>query len=136
MLLFFALPFFMFTPAPVQTRLNVTIENIKKPAGQIRIGLYKPCRNFPTGCQPIVSKVIDATGSQAQVAFSVEAGEYAVALFHDVNGNGKLDKKLFGIPAEPYGFSNNYHPRVSGPVFDDCRVHVDAAEKTISIKLI
>ena len=32
-------------------------------------------------------------------------GTYALALFHDVNDNGKLDKNALGIPVEPYAFS-------------------------------
>ncbi len=33
-----------------------------------------------------------------------EKGEYGIRCFHDVNGNGILDKRLFA-PAEPYGLS-------------------------------
>ncbi|GAB3924777.1 DUF2141 domain-containing protein [Larkinella terrae] len=119
-----------------EAKLNVTIENIRHSTGQIRVGLYAACENFPMGCKPIASQVIDASGNNVHLAFDVKPGDYAVALFHDVNGNGKLDKNLFGIPKEPYGFSNNYRPRVSGPVFADCRVRLGASEKTISIKLI
>ncbi|GAB3329228.1 hypothetical protein GCM10027299_32320 [Larkinella ripae] len=114
----------------------VNIENVKQPTGQIRIGLYKPCENFPTGCKPIESQVVDVTKTSVRITFNVKPGDYAVALFHDVNRNGELDKKMFGIPKEPYGFSNNFRPRLSGPTFDDCRVRVSASGKTISIKLI
>ncbi|SMF09271.1 Uncharacterized conserved protein, DUF2141 family [Alteromonadaceae bacterium Bs31] len=34
-------------------------------------------------------------------------GLYAIKLFHDENGNEKLDTNLLGIPKEQYGFSNN-----------------------------
>ena len=34
-------------------------------------------------------------------------GEYAIKLFHDENGNGKMDRNMLGIPSEDYGFSNN-----------------------------
>ena len=50
-----------------------------------------------------------------QTSFNLEPGDYAVAIYHDENGNGQLDKRLFGIPKEPYGFSNNYRPRLSAP---------------------
>ena len=32
---------------------------------------------------------------------------YAVAVYHDVNGNGRLDTVPPGLPTEPYGFSND-----------------------------
>jgi uncharacterized protein (DUF2141 family) len=47
-------------------------------------------------------------------------GKYAVSVFQDINGNEKLDKGLFGIPAEPFAFSNNFHPRLRAPKWEDC----------------
>lgn len=136
MFLFFAFYLFGLEPVQSQTKLTVNIENIKPHTGQIRVGLYAPCKHFPMGCQPIASQIINATHNSVHLTFPVKPGDYAVALFHDVNGNGKMDKKAFGIPKEPYGFSNNYHPRLSGPAFDDCRVRINETGKTISIKLI
>jgi uncharacterized protein (DUF2141 family) len=34
-------------------------------------------------------------------------GEYAIKLYHDENSNNKMDRNMFGIPSEDYGFSNN-----------------------------
>ncbi|MBM3418733.1 MAG: DUF2141 domain-containing protein, partial [Bacteroidetes bacterium] len=34
----------------------------------------------------------------------------AVAVYQDLDRNGRLDKSAFGFPTEPYGFSRNYHP--------------------------
>lgn len=36
-------------------------------------------------------------------------GKYAVSVFHDENDNGILDHNAFKFPAEPLGFSNNFH---------------------------
>ena len=33
-------------------------------------------------------------------------GDYAVAAFHDADGNGELGTNILGIPTEGYGFSN------------------------------
>lgn len=38
---------------------------------------------------------------------NLPVGTYALRLFHDVDGNGELNTNLFGIPTEPYAFSNN-----------------------------
>jgi uncharacterized protein (DUF2141 family) len=37
----------------------------------------------------------------------VPEGTYAVNVFHDENSNERLDKGLFGIPKEGFGFSND-----------------------------
>jgi uncharacterized protein (DUF2141 family) len=52
---------------------------------------------------------------------NVPSGEYAVSLFHDENGNKKLDKGLFGIPTEKYGVSNNAKGKYGPPSYDDCK---------------
>ena len=136
LLLIFALHGLNFSPFRAETKLIVEIQNIKQHTGQLRVGLYKPCDKFPTNCNPVASQIVDVGSNNNRIIFSVAPGDYAVALFHDVNQNGELDKTLFGIPKEPYGFSNNYRPRVAGPSFDDCRVRINESGKTISIKLI
>ena len=35
------------------------------------------------------------------------AGTYAVALYHDIDGNRKLARKWNFLPKEPFGLSNN-----------------------------
>ena len=57
------------------------------------------------------------------------SGDYAVALFHDENGNGKLDTR-FGIPREGVGFSNNPRlffgpPRFAAASFEVTNLAVD-----------
>lgn len=45
-------------------------------------------------------------------------GSLALSVFHDVNGNGKLDSNAMGIPKEPYGFSNNAAGTFGPPKFE------------------
>jgi len=49
---------------------------------------------------------------------SLPYGEYAVMLYHDENGNDKLDKNIVGVPKEPYGFSNNARARLGLPLYE------------------
>lgn len=60
------------------------------------------------GGAPVRAARIDASGAQPQVVFDhLPAGDYAVKVFHDVDGDGKMNTNPFGLPTEPYGFSNN-----------------------------
>lgn len=63
-------------------------------------------------------------------------GEYVVAVFQDLNGNGKLDTGLVGFPKEPYCFSNNYKPRFRAPRFDDCRFVYSATQTEIRVSML
>lgn len=66
---------------------------------------------------------------------SLPAGDYAVACYHDVNGNGRIDKNLLGIPTEPYGFSNNARPRFRAPTWDEAKVNTIKSGELLNVKL-
>ena len=57
------------------------------------------------GCQLGAWRAPPAAGEEF-VFDDLAPGRYAVAAYHDVNGNGELDKVPPGLPTEPYGFSN------------------------------
>ncbi|WP_020595338.1 DUF2141 domain-containing protein [Spirosoma panaciterrae] len=121
------------TPSsPKKTTLTIEVHNLKSQNGAVFIALFKPGESFPSG-KPVEGKKLDIQGSSVQTTLSVDPGEYAVAVFHDENNNGKLDKNLFGIPKEPYGFSNNFRPKMSAPKFSDCQFTAGDGGKSIRI---
>ena len=61
-------------------------------------------------------------------------GHYAVAVFHDVNGNGELDMIPPGLPTEPYGFSNDVG-RFRPPDFKAALVGVGEGRTTVVVNL-
>ncbi len=119
---------------PPKARLQVDVHHVSSRDGAVFVALFKPGKDFPEG-KPIEGKRIDASASSVQISFSVEPGNYALALFHDMNSNGKMDKNMFGIPKEPYGFSNNFRPKLSVPKFKDCQFSVGEGGKTVRVDL-
>ena len=65
----------------------------------------------------------------------LQAGDYAFALYHDANGNGKLDRNPVGMPTEDYAFSNNAMGKRGAPRFDDARVSLPADGAATSVSL-
>lgn len=130
----------LFLPLPVhpvsakKASLKVEVQNIRVLKGAIYITLYRPGKDFPGG-NSIDDKKITVGGKSVQALFSVEPGDYAIAVYHDQNGNGKMDTRLFGIPKEPYGFSNNVRPVMSAPKFSACKFNVGDGGRAISIAL-
>jgi uncharacterized protein (DUF2141 family) len=55
-------------------------------------------------------------GNPAITFANVAPGRYAVALFHDENANGRLDKVLM-VPKEGFGFSRDAPVRFGPPRF-------------------
>ena len=121
------------TSAP-KARLLVEVHNVRSQKGVVYIALFKSGKEFPEG-KPTEGKKVDVKGNSVKATFSVEPGNYAIAVFHDENNNGEMDKKIFGIPKEPYGLSNNFRPKMSAPKFSDCQFSVGESEKTVSIDL-
>jgi len=100
------LTFFFATVCVQGGTITVQVYGIKEIKGKVVIGLYKNPKNFPeVGKQykGIITKV--TTKSATYTFIDVPDGHYAIALFHDINSNGKLDYSFFGIPEELYAFS-------------------------------
>lgn len=63
-------------------------------------------------------------GAYEATFFAIPAGEYAVVVVHDENGNGRLDNGLLGLGGEPWGFSNSARPLLGRPDFADAAFEV------------
>jgi uncharacterized protein (DUF2141 family) len=64
-----------------------------------------------------------ATKAQITFTFRLPPGKYAISVYHDLNGNGKLDRKFYGPPKEPASFSNDYTP-FGPPRFSACAIEL------------
>ena len=102
-----AISFIFFGSSPTEeskNQLSLRLKSEAQPRGQYYIKLT----HFEEKEKKELLKVVEANSTTQQVTFeTLPKGMYTLAVFHDVNGNGKLDKNYLGIPTEPYGFSNN-----------------------------
>jgi uncharacterized protein (DUF2141 family) len=118
-------------PAAAAT-LVVRAEGIAAGEGELRIAICN--RGFDeAGCPVGGSRV--PSGAVEEVVFEgLEPGRYAVAAYHDVNGNGRLDTIPPGLPTEPYGFSNDVG-RLRPPDFDAALVEVGAGRTVVVVRI-
>jgi uncharacterized protein (DUF2141 family) len=75
-------------------------------------------------------------GTNSFTITTIPSGAYAIAIYQDLNGNGKLDENMFGAPKEPFAFSNNVVPRFSAPKFEECKFDFSKDGQVISINLL
>ena len=121
---------------PATGTLRVDVSSFKNKSGFLGCRLFAQSSGFPDGAgaanlkQPIA-------GTTASCTFeNVAPGTYAVAVIHDENSNGRLDKSFFGVPTEGYGVSNNHTYGMSSPKWDESRFTVAAGEsKTLNVSL-
>lgn len=115
-----------FAPAAAAAGSTVTVRvsTFRSVKGVLRCRLYARPDGFP-GKPPFAAEESVAVSAKTMTcAFAgVAPGTYAVALFHDENGDGKLDKNFLGIPREGVGVSNN-KIRSFGPVWEDAKFEV------------
>ena len=84
---------------------------------------------------PSAHAVSVPAGATVDLAFGeVPKGRYAISLFHDENGNGRLDKKLL-MPSEGYGFSRDAPVRFGPPRFAAAAFAVDGGEQRQTIRM-
>lgn len=117
--------------------IHVKITNIEEVKGEMYIAIYNESDDFPNDGQWSfrTSKEVSEAFLEFQVE-DLEIGTYAVAIFHDVNGNGEMDENWMGIPKEPFAFSNNFKPKFSAPKFEDCQFELTAEGANLEIALI
>ncbi|MEM9262241.1 MAG: DUF2141 domain-containing protein [Pseudomonadota bacterium] len=84
--------------------------------------------------KPIKGLRVDVTGpSQSLSVEGLKAGPFAIKAYHDQNGDGELNSNPFGIPTEPFAFSNGAKPRFGPPTWGDAKFTLDAGENTHSL---
>ncbi|HPS72045.1 MAG TPA: DUF2141 domain-containing protein, partial [Bacteroidales bacterium] len=116
--------------------LTVQVSNIKEKKGNIILSLFDNINDFLKEGKEYCKQVIQVKDSFLQYTFmKVPKGHYAVALYHDVNGDGKCNKNILGLPKEGFGFSRNYVPILRSPAFKEVQFEVNQ-DQNIRIKLI
>ena len=117
--------------------LTIKIQGLHSDQGQA-IFVLMDSESSHKGTTPIFSKkLIPIVQHSAEATFpEIPAGEYSAVVYHDVNGNGELDRYFFGLPKEPYGFSNDVRNPIGFPGFDESRFKVSTSEShhTITVK--
>lgn len=115
--------------------LKIEVSGIKKQKGEILVALFNQSQGFPfeTAKAFKLLKGMPEAGSISFVVDALPRGKYAVALFHDTNGDGVLNLNLFGIPKEGYGVSNNAYNTFSAPKYPDASFDHDknSAQKIV-----
>lgn len=123
--------------APAETRqpqtgqpqtgvLEVRFENLKAPTGALMVGVYADQASYEGG-RAVAGGRVAVSGGAVTVRYEgLAPGVYGIKVFHDVNGDGTLNANPFGIPTEPFVFSNNAPAMFGPPSWDAARFTVTA----------
>lgn len=138
-LLLFLFPFLFaqVTTAPTRGSIQLTLKNIESTQGSIRVAIYDNEQDFEQQSRALYGEVIsDFSTKEKKIQLPLLSyGDYAIAVYHDLNNNNRLDKTLLGIPREPYAFSNNPTAKWSPPTFTQSKFQLREEQLEMSIQL-
>jgi uncharacterized protein (DUF2141 family) len=114
----------------------VQIEGLRSNRGQIMACMTANPKTFPD-CQkdPHARHLtVPALNGETVQFTGVPQGRYAIALFHDENGNGRMDKMMM-LPKEGFGFSRDAPLQFGPPRFGAASFQVGPAQLRTAIKV-
>lgn len=112
---------------------EIVVTGIKENSGTIVISIHDSAESFRKHI-PYRSVELAVTGDKAVYHIRLKAGDYVFCVYHDVNGDGKLNTNAIGIPKEPFGFSN-YDGKGPPGNFKKHKVFIDGTA-TVTIPLV
>lgn len=125
--------------SPPEGEVSVTVTKLRSAKGQILACLTTDAHAFPQCERDSSARSLTLPAHEGMVLNfgHVPEGRYAIALIHDENGNGKLDKHLV-MPREGFGFSRNAPVLFGPPSFSAASFAVDGKDhhETIAVKYL
>jgi uncharacterized protein (DUF2141 family) len=100
--------------------IHVEVGGLRNDKGQVLCAIYSSADGFPKKGDKAVAHAKSSISERHAVCEfpGLNAGTYAISVFHDENSNGKLDTNFMGIPREGVGASNNAKGHLGPPKFD------------------
>ncbi|HEY9623577.1 MAG TPA: DUF2141 domain-containing protein [Crinalium sp.] len=136
--------------------LTVEVDGLDSQEGNLCLKVFSGSSGFPNSNESAVERTcvaiaqppsetspseITSDGSLSDGSLSytfnnLPFNTYAVAVYHDRNGDEQLNRGAFGIPSEGYGFSNNAPANLGPPSYRDAAFLLAGPNTTIQIKII
>ena len=133
--LLFALPLLLTAATPPAPGiLTVIVGNSRSARGVLHVDICPEDKFLKDGCA-FAGTAPARFGTTTVTVRGVPPGRYAAQIFLDENGNGEVDRGLFGMPMEGVGFSNDARISFGPPKWADAMFTFDGTGKTLHIKL-
>jgi uncharacterized protein (DUF2141 family) len=115
--------------------LSMGVQDLRSGKGNLLVCIVRSPAYFPDCSRDPDKRHLTVPVSSGAIALGeVAPGDYAIAIIHDENGNGKLDT-FAGIPREGVGFSRNPAIRFGAPSFRSAQFPVTGSAVRQEIKI-
>ncbi len=118
--------------------LAVHVDGFRNRKGVVGCAVFRTPNGWPEHDElAAVRAAQPIKGNSATVTFAqVPPGRYAIAVLHDENENHHLDRNVFRVPKEGFGFANNPKVAFSAPSWEEAAVQVGCPATTVDVHLI
>ena len=117
------------------SKLTVQVSGVRSARGEVAITVYPDDRRRFLARGGKLARVRGTASASVRTCFWLPQTNYAVAIYHDVNGDRDFNRTLLGLPAEGFGFSNNPETKVGLPPLSQTRFKLSSGEGSISIQM-
>lgn len=115
--------------------LELTVKGLSKTSGAVLVSLFGSEKAWKSE-SPDKEVKLPAVLGETRAVVDLPPGEYMFFLYHDVNGNGKLETTFLGFPNEPYAFSNDFKLGYSKPPWSKTKFKVPADGAAHAVTLV
>jgi uncharacterized protein (DUF2141 family) len=117
--------------------LTITVDQIESTGGKVYVTLWGNKETWLDAEKSLQNIGLPAAvGAVTFVMHDVAPGRYAIATFHDENGNGQMDFNFIGYPTEGYAFSRDIRPFLSAPSFESCAFDIGIDDAALTIHMV
>ena len=124
------------TLQPAETSVVEITFDVGAEDGVVMAALFDSEGAWDGGGAPVRAAMINVAGGDRVARFEgLPPGDYALRAFHDVNGDGQMNANPFGMPTEPFAFSNNAVGNMGPASWDRARFAVSGeTRQTITLR--
>lgn len=122
---------------PHSAEVVIAVTDLRSTKGVVRACMTMRADIFPQCIKdPAAFRAAVPASGKVEIRFAgVKPGQYAIALLHDENDNGKADRAMGMMPKEGYGFSRDAPVKMAPPKFKDAVFVLDEGTSRITIKM-
>lgn len=115
--------------------VTVEVSGLRNDRGHVLVALYdSPDVWTVVGREVATCGARIVRGRARCELHDVASGSYAIALLHDEDDDGVLDRDFIGWPQEGFGFSNDVGPSIAGPPSFASAAFEHESETTVRVR--
>ncbi|HEX8546639.1 MAG TPA: DUF2141 domain-containing protein [Cytophagaceae bacterium] len=117
--------------------ITVLVNNVKSNKGVIKVCIFNKETGFPEKINLAV-RCVNASATKGKMQIKIEgitSGNYAIAVHHDENSDGKFNTNFVGMPTEASGSSNGAKGKMGPPKYSDAVIAINNNKTQFTIVL-